>query len=237
MPATRPARPTGASNSASVAASLSEPFEDADSIDLDAEAAAVVLASNLAKAATPAGKPGPLPLVILQGGKQSISNTAAKLGKLLAGPKTHFNRGGVVVRLGKDLVGQPTLSVVKPVELASDFEAVAKLMEEDKKGDTRVATCSKAKAELILAADAFKKELPSIRLLSGCPVLVEHDGTLRTVAGYDESTGILANGDEPEELELDAAVELLKEMLADFQFVTLSDHSRCWLHSHHPPWS
>lgn len=168
----------------------------------------------------------PNPTVCLPGGEQPISATAAELAKELANAESHFNRGGVVVRLVKDEVGRPSLSNVSAAALTSDIEEVAVLIEKDRKGVARPATCSEARAKLILASRAFAEELPRLRVISNCPLLIERDDELLVVTGYDRKSGILAQGAAPAEMDLPEAIGLLDEILVDFQFATPSDRSR-----------
>ncbi len=130
------------------------------------------------------------------------------------------------MRAVADAAGRMTLAEISPAELASDLEGVAKLMAKDRKGDIKLATCSEGTAKLILASRNFVEELPPLRVLSRCPVLVEQEGELRLVVGYDAISGILAQGEAPMEMMVEEAVQLFDELLADFQFATPSDRSR-----------
>jgi len=151
------------------------------------------------------------------------------LGRLLAETDKYYNRGGMVVTLGKDDDGLPVLEPLKPAALASVFESVAKLMEYAKRKDRFIpvdAICSEQDAKLILHCAAFQGLLPPIRLLSRCPVLIERDGELVQISGYDRDSGILAFGERPRDVPADEAVSLLGDMLADFRFATPADRAR-----------
>ena len=63
-------------------------------------------------------------------------------------------------------------------------------------------------------------------MLSRCPVLIERDGKLTQISGYDRDSGILAFGDAVPGVALTQAVTLLHQMLAGFQFATASDRAR-----------
>jgi hypothetical protein len=170
-----------------------------------------------------------LPEVELPGGDQPISDSAAQLAKLLAAKKTHFLRGGVVVRATVNAAAQPTITPVQPAELASDFEAVAYLVRTSATADgdvTKPAIASEAVAKLILKSQSFRDELPPLRVLSPCPVLVERDGQAVIVSGYDRHSGILAEGPTPTDVTLDEARTLLDELLSCFRFATPGDHAR-----------
>src|SRR4051794_34077610 len=71
--------------------------------------------------------PEKLPIVMLPGGSQTISDTAAKLGSLLRTRETHFARGEGVVRIVAGENGTPQTAPVLPTSLQSDFEKVAEL--------------------------------------------------------------------------------------------------------------
>ena len=106
---------------------------------------------------------------MLPGGEQSITATAVRLGELLAPSRTHFNRGGVVTRVGDD----DNLRIVRTAEIASDFESVARLTKivVTQAGASTVPTiCDKKTAELILNSDALKNGLPELTVVSRCPV-------------------------------------------------------------------
>ena len=85
---------------------------------------------------------------------------------------------------------------------------------------------SEQTAKLLMHAEAFLSELPPIRILTRCPVLVERDGQLIQVSGYDRESGILAAGGPAPDVPLGVAIEMLYEMLAEFRFATPSDQSR-----------
>ncbi len=167
--------------------------------------------------------------LILPGGDHTISETAGELGLLLVTQQSHFVRGGAVVCVASDQSNEPILHSVKPEQLASDMEHVARVVQFKigKNGpEYAPAICKKATAELILAADAFKKRLPPLRILSRCPVLTERDGQLIEVAGYDPDSGVLAYGSSPLQITLEGAQQALNEVLDGFLFASPADRSR-----------
>jgi hypothetical protein len=189
-----------------------------DSTTKDAESATVI---NLNDAA-----PQPLPIVMLPGGVRTINAAAAELGALFAEARTLFNRGGAVVYVERDDMGRPKLEELRPTKFASDLESVATLVELDVKGAQQRTICHEAKAKLLLHSASFRDSIPAIRVLSRCPVLVERDGVLIEIAGFDQESGILAEGQPAENVPLDEAIELLTELLSEFQFTSLGDRSR-----------
>jgi hypothetical protein len=177
----------------------------------------------------PAAAPNPSPRrppILLPGGAQEISATARELGGLLAGTRKIFLRGGAVVRLDTDPDGLPMLRDLKAAALASDFESVARLMRDSEKGGRQAATCPESTARLIEAAASFRNALPPIHVLTRCPVLIERDGALRQVCGYNLESGVLAGGDPAEDVPLEEARALLNELLDDFRFASLADRAR-----------
>lgn len=170
-----------------------------------------------------------LPEVELPKGEQTISDAGRELGGYLSVKKTHFTRGNTVVRVGLNDHNQAVLVPIEPERLASDFEQVARLVKvsatED--GETRKPTiCRQADAKLILVSEAFQNQLPQLRLFSRSPVIVEHNHELIVVVGYQEGTGILAQGTPPPTMTLLKAIEQLKGLLVDFRFASRSDRSR-----------
>lgn len=169
------------------------------------------------------------PEVFLPGASVPVVRSAAQFGELLAGTKCYFRRGQAVVKLGPDDDDEPVLQPVKPAALSSAFEMVARLKrwKQTKNGSVPApGICPEQSAKLILNSDAFLNELPPIRLLSRCPVLVERGGELVQIVGYDRESGVLAFGDEVPDVPLDEAKDLLRELIADFLFASESDRSR-----------
>jgi hypothetical protein len=170
-----------------------------------------------------------LPVVLLPGCPVPIQESAEQLGKLLAPGERYFVRGGAIVTFSRDEAGQHILDTVKPAALASVFETVAKLMNFGKcegELDQQPAVCSEQQAKLIQHCEAFQHAFPPLRLLSACPVLIERDGSLVQICGYDRDSGIMALATPADDVSLDDAVDLLLEMLADYRFATPADRAR-----------
>jgi hypothetical protein len=169
------------------------------------------------------------PQVFLPGGPTPITESATALGTLLARTGKHYIRGGVVTTVGKDNDGRPILETIKPAALASVFETVAKPMKyATVRGESfpQEAICTEQDAKLIQNCAAFQELLPPIKLLSRCPVLIERDGKLVRISGYDRDSGILTFGQPAADMSLEEAVALLSDMLADFHFATPADRAR-----------
>lgn len=177
------------------------------------------------------------PMVFLPQGGQPISETGKTLGELLDETKRFFIRGGAVVKVKADVDGLPVLDEAKPATLASDFEAVARLMRwAPQRGKTEdgtpkppkpeAAICCEQTAKIISAAATFRDALPPINVLTRCPVLIERSGTLLQVSGYDRAAGIYAAGKPAEAMTLPEAAALLNEMIEGFRFATPADRAR-----------
>ena len=172
-----------------------------------------------------------LPEVLLPGGEQRISDTAAELGRLLAATGKYYRRGDAVVRHESSEDATHTLRAVKPAALPSEFEQVARLRKSTrtKKGedaDSVASTCPESTARTILHSRQFRESLPLIRVISPCPVLIERDNDLVEVTHYDRASGILAFGDQVPEMDLVEAKHVLAEVLQDFHFSTAANRSR-----------
>jgi hypothetical protein len=178
---------------------------------------------------TPDEDADPFPLdVTLPGGAVGYRD-AGKLAKLLGDTHKIFRRGESVTKLTHDDDGQPILRAVKTSALPSLFESVATLYKvcTKKNGPGKVrTTCGKQAAELIAAADPFLESLPPIKLLTNTPILVERDGQLVEIVGYDRTAAVFAGGPRAANVSLDDARRLLLELLDDFRFATPADKSR-----------
>jgi len=176
-----------------------------------------------------AAKPKKKPEVPMHGGSIKITETAETFGKLLAQTHRMFRRGGIVQRVVENEDGFPALQVVKPPSLPSDFEEVAqvvKLIQSEGGAYTEPTTSNRNEAELILHSSAFQGQLPPLRVMSPCPVLVDIEGKLVQVHGYNRERGILARGPEIDIPPLNEAKQLLSMITAQYNYVDGSDKAR-----------
>ena len=92
----------------------------------------------------------------------------------------------------------------------------------------RPTTISKAQAEVYLNSEQCRDLLPRLNGILRCPLLVEKDGRLRSLAnGYDDETGYFVDSaQEPEEMDLEQATGFLDGLLDGFEFVSPGDRSR-----------
>ncbi len=169
-----------------------------------------------------------LPQVQLPGGDTTIISAADEFSQLLGATGRFYARGGVAVRLIESNSDR-RLEPIRPAAFCSDLESVANLVSVTTTNDGEAITptiCSESNARRILESFALRLGLPEIRVLSRCPVLIERDGELVEIAGYDGQSGILAGGAPTEVLSLDEAIALLENLIADFRFATDGDRAR-----------
>ncbi len=185
------------------------------------------------------GKDAELPELLVPSGQSdeltSFSECARQLGSLLTDRELIFNRGGSPVRLHRPGSQEPLVDV-SGTELCNLMEYVAQVMTARKKTDRQTgetivirnrAVCRKWVGAQLVIHDHLLGQLPRIRIVTNCPVVTELEGRLITVKAYCRDAGILVVGGElAEPMELDDAVNLLKELLSDYRFATPSDHSR-----------
>jgi len=170
-----------------------------------------------------------LPEVILPGNVQPIIDAARQLGQLLDKTGQFFCRGGVPFRASIDDKGDLSLKPLRPAAACSDFESVAvlKRAKETKDGIAYDrATCSESTAKLIIESMAFLDSLPPINVLSPAPVLIERNGELVQVCGYDRESGIYAMGSPAPDIPLREAITIICDSMLEFRFATDGDRSR-----------
>jgi hypothetical protein len=162
----------------------------------------------------------------LPGGRTRVSQTAHLAGQLLAETGRFFIRGGSLFELQGDH-GDVTLALVKPQTFVSAIEEVANVVVWDNSQRRWVpAIFNTTNAGYVLHASEFIRSIPEIKCLTRCPVLVERAGGLFEVAGYDETTHILAGGSPVEDLTPEKAKTVLRELLRDFRCQSPADRSR-----------
>jgi hypothetical protein len=165
------------------------------------------------------------PKVMLPGTDQTISDAGSQLGALLATTERFYNRRGTVTKVGTDATGSHVLEPVSPATLASQFETVANLIK-GKDGTPKRAICSEHTARAIASAETFINELPEIKVVTDCPVLIEREGKLVEIAGFDLQSGILAGGCRTVDATPPEAKKLLFSILQDFRFNQPADRAR-----------
>ncbi len=124
-----------------------------------------------------------------------------------------------------------SVQVLDAVAAQSRFEKYVRFFKNSKVGETVMpvpTTISEATAKQYLKTDACRNVLPRLNGVLHCPVLIEKDGQLHTIAqGYDETTGFfVTTADQPANYTCEEAVQMLPKLLRDFDFVTAGDRSR-----------
>jgi hypothetical protein len=170
-----------------------------------------------------------LPQVVLPGGPQRVIDSAHDIGTLLAATESYFYRGGCITRLAYDDDGARRLQPLKPASMPAVFELVAnlaKVMMKDGEPIYIPTTCNEQTAKILLHSEPFQVALPPINVLTRCAVLLERDGALVQISGYDRQSGILTDGGAVPDVSLIQARRLLADLLHDFRFATEGDRSR-----------
>jgi hypothetical protein len=168
-----------------------------------------------------------LPMVVVPGGGVRVTDTARELGNLLGATGRHFRREQSLTVMRRDEKGTPILELVKPAKFISLVEDVCQPVIPTGKGDVCAPTVlGKTSAEAILHADALLDNLPPIKVITRCPILLERNRHLVEVAEYDRESGIYASGRPAKQASLQQAKELLPALLYDFRFASESDRSR-----------
>jgi hypothetical protein len=168
----------------------------------------------------------PLPMLYVPGKEQSIQDAGQMAGVLLKETGHFFMRGGALVEVLRESDGEPYFRPIKPTQLASEMELVAQIVK-IKSGAAELTVLNTTQAQLIMESSSFRKEIPEIKILSKCPVLTfAKDRTLRIITGHDKESGILSFAAPPEAMSLNAAIDLLLGLVADFNFATPPDRSR-----------
>ena len=170
------------------------------------------------------------PEVFLPGGANPIRDAALTLGRLIARDRLYYYRGGAVVRIMlEDDDRKPTLVPVKAAALPTAFERVARLVKAkqiDGEWKSEPTIFTEQACKQILESDDFRECLPVLRVVARCPVLIERDGELVEISGYDRKSGIFAVGEPAERVDLETAKDLLFGVLDEFKFATSADQSR-----------
>ena len=153
------------------------------------------------------------------------------IGEVAKSHESHIYRQGErPVRVGQDESdGSLKLEPIKAAKLCSKAEEVASLCHEaivEGKTKRRPATMPKSLADIVIESDAFQRSLNPLETITAAPVAKYARGDLQVVTGYDRELRTYAAGDEPEQMELDQAVELLTAILSEYKFRTKGDYAR-----------
>lgn len=178
--------------------------------------------------------PTELPVVLLfkDGTDITINNTAQGLGKIFMNKLLLFRRGignggghrNQIQRLDTDRV----LRYFSPDAACSTFETVAKIKHQHQQKGQIHAVIKETDAKRILGSEYFYNLLPTITIVTKCPVIIEMtDGATAIINDYDRETGIFASGDQPITMDVDDAVKIILSIIEEFDFKSPADKSRC----------
>jgi hypothetical protein len=172
------------------------------------------------------GEPGStLPEIRLPGDGTAATETAKQVGQLLAATGRYYSRGGVLHLMRQDDEGNPLLEIVKPAALVTAIEAVGQPVKRSRTGLVPTV-CTEQTARIVLEADAFRESVPPITCITRCPVLIERNGQLMKVEGYDRKSGIWAAGQAVPDVPVAAAKTFLAALVYQFLFAAPADRSR-----------
>lgn len=171
------------------------------------------------------GLPAPKPKIKLPEGDVQVTDTATELYKIAGAQRGLFFSGGRVMRMFRaDTASLPRLEELIPAAAVSEFEKYAHFVNASGKGKP----LTKSLAEVLLASDVAQDHLPNVRLLLNRPLLKLNNGRIEQLkAGYNpESMIMVSSGELVESATVEEAVDLLKQVLVDFDFQTEADISR-----------
>ena len=162
----------------------------------------------------------------------TISESAKELFDRIAATHELFLRGGKIMKLAEDEQGRLILDIVSPESFCSLIEKYGRpytfRASDDGKQELKSSNCSIETAAKLLACDENRR-LPHVRGLHSCPVLADVAGVPCVLSkGYHSVNGgiIITGGDPPIELQINEAIQALKEIVSEFDFLSPSDRSR-----------
>jgi hypothetical protein len=178
------------------------------------------------------------PELILPGASTPYTETAKAMFPVLAKRRRYFVRGQLIVEIALqkilgDKQAHDIFQVLEADSLRSRIEKYFSLFAWRQQGGQPVlkpARCNHDAAAVLLKTDEAFGLLPTIRTLAPCPVLVGEPRKLEILyKGYHERNGGLyvLNGEKKIVVPpLKEAVEIILEILYDYEFATENDRSR-----------
>lgn len=168
------------------------------------------------------GLPDGRPRFPLPKGDNHHRDFAILLGRELAATGRYYNHLGRWVMLTEG----GRFKSITPAAAVTHFESVAGFGYVNADQELVCETLKKETADIVARSEELLGQLPEIRIVTDCPVLIESEGVLRVVTGYDEDSKVFARGREPELVPLSEARERIMELLGDYDFVTPGDAAR-----------
>lgn len=182
------------------------------------------------KPRTPSSTEG---MIVLPSGDVSITSAAETLFQRIAPSHELFNRGGVCMRMIEDESGSVRLETMRPAAFRSFLEKYGDpcAWRIGRTGDPVLQRVlpSVDIADALLQSEPAAKILPRVRALVNCPVIAKTAAGPAVLAkGYHAHEGglIVTGGAKPEEMTVEKAVALIRELGTDFQFQTPGDEAR-----------
>jgi len=142
-----------------------------------------------------------------------------------------FNRGGKVVEMVQDTSVRLSLQIVTPSAFRSRAEKFGNLFAwragKDNKLVLKPTTMPEETAKALLETKEARGILPTINTIINCPVLIYDGGECRIIgSGYDASGLFVTGGDMPPIVAINEAVNGLRQIVAEIDFVCPGDRSR-----------
>jgi len=162
------------------------------------------------------------------------NDVAHKLFGAVADSYRYFIRGKQMVTVGEsgafDIINDNALRSI-PSEFFEKILAVNTKKNEVTKQVELVTKKANLSRDLCAALleNAWLDLLPRIHTISSCPVIYESSAKHPSIhrKGYlDHDGGVFVTGGESDEVELNAAVHIIEDVLCDFQFSTKADGAR-----------
>ena len=172
-------------------------------------------------------------MIILPGGKVSITVCADQLFRRIEPSHTLFSRGGAIMERATEDDGTIKLALVKPAAFRSRIEGFGNLFvwrSGNHGGEMlKPANCPEETAKALMESREAVDLLPKISSVVNCPVMIEKDGELKILGpGYHKENGgvLVVSGERPPDVPICEAVEALKGLVGEFDFQTPGDRSR-----------
>jgi len=157
-------------------------------------------------------------VVLMPSDHVTVNQCAREIARAINADKPRlFRRDKTVVTIED---GQ--FAPIQAIDFGSYVNHFCMTQKETGRGGPKRMTTSIAK-EILACRDL---DVPKVHSVYKSPIIVESDGVPRTITGYDEELEVYCFGDELESVGLDEAVEMLLDLISEFEFTTPADKSR-----------
>ena len=171
--------------------------------------------------------------IILPGGSVTITEAAGKIFTLIGKEQKLFIRGGRVHEIASTTTGVSNLEPITPSQFRSRLEYYGRLFtwRTGANGEPvlKPVICPEETAKVLLDSPQSRERLPSISILSACPVLANDNGKVRLLGrGWHSLCGgiFVTGGESPPSVSIEKATKTLCDLLIDFDFPSPGDRSR-----------